>query len=131
MGRYLRQHENSNLYMDISYLSEVLENEGERAYYGAQLGDWIAANDKEARHIVYGTDWVMIGRHAYFAHYGATIKDFLERDCKLTKEQIDRILVVNPLRYLGLLAGRTRDRILKFYRDNRLPTPKWAGVRDA
>jgi len=117
--------------MDISYLSEILEHEEDRAYLGSLLHDWIVANDPEARHIVYGTDWVMIGRHAFFARYGATIRDFLERDCKLTKQQIERVLVINPLRYLGLLAGPTLERILKFYSDRELPAPKWSGVRDA
>jgi predicted TIM-barrel fold metal-dependent hydrolase len=131
IGRYLHAHPNSNLYMDISYLSEVLKDERERASLGAQLGDWINKNDADARHIVYGTDWIMLGREANSARYGATIRDFLGRDCSLSKQQVERILVINPLRYLGLLSGRTRERILRFYRDRGLPNPKWAQVRDA
>lgn len=132
IGRYLQAYPQSNLYMDISYLSEVLhEDQADRRRHGARLRKWVEACDPDARHIVYGTDWIMLGRDASYPHYAASIRSFLKEDCELSHQQVERILVFNALRYLGLHSGPTRERLLKFHRRHSSTLPAWATVRDA
>lgn len=125
IGRYVRDNPQSHLYMDISYLSEVLGG-GANGYYANQLAAWIKECDREARHIVYGTDWIMLGREQGFETYGKTIVRFLRKDCGLDDARIDRIMAGNALRFLGLDSGPTRERILSWKGG---PTPTWATIR--
>ncbi len=124
IGRYVRDNPDSHLYMDISYLSEVLEA-GSARYYADQLKAWIRECDREARHIVYGTDWIMLGREQEVGTYGSRIARFLGKDCGLEKRRIERIMAGNALRFLGLNAGPTRTSILSRYGER---TPAWAAL---
>ncbi len=124
IGRYVRNNPDSHLYMDISYLSEVLDA-GSARYHADQLKAWIRKCDREARHIVYGTDWIMLGREQEVGTYGSRIARFLGKDCGLDERRIDRIMAGNALRFLGLNAGPTRTRILIRYGER---TPAWAAL---
>jgi predicted TIM-barrel fold metal-dependent hydrolase len=121
IGNYIRENPASNLYMDISYFSEVMGQKDRRNWITAQLRDWLATCDREVRHLLFGTDWVMLGREPGYARYGLTVQDFLRDEICLTPEQLDRVMWGNAMRFLGLEPGQqTRERLLAFY-DNRRP----------
>jgi predicted TIM-barrel fold metal-dependent hydrolase len=122
IGQYVRDNPDSHLYMDVSYFSEVFPAEGRLDYVAKQLQDWIKECDPDARHILYGTDWIMLEQVPDFARYGVEVLSFLKDRCKLTDAQIDRVMWQNAMRFLGLDSGKTRDRMLTFYGSRR---PDW------
>lgn len=121
IGHYVRDHPSSHLYMDISYLSEIFDS-NRLNHIAGQMQDWIKDCDQDVRHIIFGTDWIMLDKATDFRTYGNRVIDFLTNGCNLTKEQLDRVMWQNAFRFLGLDSGKTRDRLLKFY-DGR--TPDW------
>ena len=123
IGRYVRANPASHLYMDISYFSEVFGTPGKQAYIADQLQRWIHDCDPEARHIIYGTDWIMLEQVPRFREYGTEVVAFLRDRCKLTADQIDRVMWKNAMRFLGLDGGKTRDRLLDFNGSRR---PDWS-----
>lgn len=125
IGRYVRDHPASHLYMDISYFSELVRS-GDRLDYSAdQLMAWIRDCDRDVRHILFGTDWTMIGKEQGFATYGLTVERFLTDRCHLTEAQINRVMWQNAMRFLGLDSGKTRKRLLDFYGSRR---PDWTRI---
>lgn len=122
IGKYVRANPDSHLYMDISYFSEVFPDEGRLEHVAKQLQDWISHCDPDARHILYGTDWIMLEQVPDYAKYGVEVLSFLKDRCKLTDAQIDRVMWQNAMRFLGLDSGKTRDRMLTFYGSRR---PDW------
>ncbi len=128
IGRYVRDNPRSNLYMDISYFSEIFGVDGRQDHVARQLQNWIKACDPDARHILYGTDWIMLERVEQFSVYGTDVQAFLKDRCHLSGPQIERIMWQNALRFFGLDSGKTRDRILKFYGARR---PEWTRLSPA
>ena len=122
IGRHVKANPQSHLYMDISYFSEVFKAPGQQDYVARQLQDWIRDFDGDVRHLIYGTDWIMLEREEKFPTYGTAVAAFLKDRCGLTDEQLDRVMWQNAMRYLGLDSGKTRDRLLKFYNGRQ---PAW------
>jgi predicted TIM-barrel fold metal-dependent hydrolase len=128
-GRYIKAHPDSHVYVDISYLTEVLGEGGEaRRRAAAKLRQWIGECDPDVRHILYGTDWTMVGREPDFPNYTSEVVKFLRDDCQLNEEQLDRIMMANAVRYLGLNPGeKTRKRLTAFYDRHGLPISRLPG----
>lgn len=122
IGRYVRDNPDSHLYMDISYFSETFGSPAELKYITGQLRDWIKDCDPDVRHILYGTDWTMLGQEPGWPTYGKTVQAFLKNSLMLTDRQIERVMWQNAMRYLGLDRGASRDRLLAFYGSRR---PEW------
>jgi hypothetical protein len=112
----------SHLYMDISYFSEVFKAPGQQCYVARQLQDWIRDFDSDVRHLIYGTDWIMLEREPDYPDYGTKVVQFLKDRCHLTDAQLDRVMWQNAMRYLGLDSGKTRQRLLDFYKGRQ---PAW------
>lgn len=125
IGRYVRDHPASHLYMDISYFSELIRSGNRLGYVADQLMAWIRDCDRDVRHILFGTDWTMIGKERGFAAYGLTVERFLTDRCHLTEAQINRVMWQNAMRFLGLDAGKNRARLLDFYGSRR---PDWTRI---
>jgi predicted TIM-barrel fold metal-dependent hydrolase len=121
IGTHVRAHPSSHLYMHISYLSEIFESD-RLDYIAGQMKDWIRHCDPDVRHIIFGTDWIMLDKATDFSTYGNDVIDFLTSRCNLTADQLDRVMWQNAFRFFGLDNGKTRDRLLRFY-DGR--TPDW------
>ena len=120
IGAYVRGAPASHLYMDVSYSSEVMGQKDRLDWISRQLRDWIATCDPEARHLVFGTDWVMLGREPGYERYGLTVQAFLTDRIGLSADQLDRVMWGNAMRFLGLDQGaRSRERLLAFYGNRR------------
>jgi predicted TIM-barrel fold metal-dependent hydrolase len=122
IGRYVAAHPDSHLYMDISYFSDIFDSPGKADRVARQLQDWIRECDREVRHIIFGTDWIMLDKEEGFPTYGTRVAAFLQDRCGLTDAQLDRVLWQNAMRFLGLDSGKTRERLLGFYGSRR---PVW------
>jgi predicted TIM-barrel fold metal-dependent hydrolase len=126
IGRYVKDHPQSHLYMDISYFSEALRTGVRTSYIAEQLRAWIHDCDREVRHIIFGTDWIMLDKEPGFENYGTIVMEFLTKDCALSSIQLDRVMWQNAMRFLGLDSGKTRDRLLKFYNGKQ---PVWTSLK--
>ncbi|MBW8724607.1 MAG: amidohydrolase family protein [Inquilinus limosus] len=123
IGGYIKANPDSHLYMDISYLSEALgTSPASRQCYADRLSGWVRDYDPKAEHILFGTDWIMVGIEKASDIYTQSVAGFLQNDCQFTDGQVNRILRQNAGRYLGLREGdETRNRILGFYAANDMP----------
>jgi hypothetical protein len=118
------------VYVDLSYFSEALTaDSAERARLATAFRKFIAEFDRDARHILFGTDWVMLGKESNHASYTIAVVDFLRRDCELDETRIQRILSENAVDFLGLrVPSHSRERILSFYRRHDLPETRFLQV---
>ncbi|MER9877951.1 MULTISPECIES: amidohydrolase family protein [unclassified Mesorhizobium] len=122
LGEFVKAHPRKNVVADISYFSEVLTAKSEtRRSLAASFRRWLAEFDPECDHILYGSDWIMLGKEAGYSHYIESINAFLRTDCGLSDDACDKIFRRNALRFLPLAPGsRGRDRLLAYYRKNGL-----------
>jgi predicted TIM-barrel fold metal-dependent hydrolase len=122
IGRYVRRRPDSNLYADISFLAEVYGERG-RLRSAERLREYLQF-DPGGRHLIFGSDWVMLGIHKKWGKppaYAAQVAAFL-RDCGLTGEEVEGVMEKNALRFLGLRRREaTRERLLSFYSVHGLP----------
>ncbi|AZO40321.1 amidohydrolase [Mesorhizobium sp. M7D.F.Ca.US.005.01.1.1] len=118
LGRHLKANPHANVVADLSYFSEVL-NAGatERKRLATDFRRFIDEFDPGIEHLVYGTDWIMIGLEGGYPHYAQSVDGFLRDDCGLNEEERGRIFRGNAVRFMGLGAGEpARRRLLRFYR---------------
>jgi predicted TIM-barrel fold metal-dependent hydrolase len=125
IGHYIRKTPTSHLYMDISYFSEALETGSRTRHITDQLKSWIHDCDPEVRHIIFGTDWIMLDKEPKSHLYGRKVMEFLTEACGLTEAQLNRVMWQNAMRFLGLDSGKTRERLLAFYNGRR---PPWTEI---
>lgn len=122
IGRYIQQNPDARLFADISFLGEVYDDRAGRRSRERMMR--YLAFDPGARHLVFGSDWVMLGLHKGWGKrppYASRVAAFLA-DCGLTGETLDGVMRGNALRFLGLGEGEaTRNRLLRFYAEHRLP----------
>ncbi|WP_246740748.1 amidohydrolase family protein [Mesorhizobium sp. NZP2298] len=122
LGEFVKAHPRQNVVADISYFSEVLTAKAEtRKSLAFSFRRWLAEFDPECDHILYGSDWIMLGKEAGYIHYIESVNAFLRTDCGLSEDACDKIFRRNALRFLPLAQGsRGRDRLLAYYRKNGL-----------
>lgn len=120
-GRYVKARPEASVFADISYRSNIFEP-AKRAACAAGLVAYIEEYDRDARHLVFGSDWVMMGMNKGWADYTHDVLEFLDKDCRLTSTQIENVLHLNAVRFLGLQeGGKSLSRIQRFYAANGLP----------
>lgn len=114
---------------DISYYSEVLAGSGEdRARFAALLASFIDRFDPECLHLVYGSDWMMLGAERGHESYARTIESFLANDVGLDSDRVERIMSGNACRLFGLAEGEpTRERLERFYERHGLDPSRLPG----
>ncbi|MDX8502113.1 amidohydrolase family protein [Mesorhizobium sp. VK4C] len=122
LGEFVKSHPRQNVVADISYFSEVLTANNEtRMSLAASFRRWLTEFDPDCDHILYGSDWIMLGKEAGYNHYVESINAFLRSECRLSDDACDKIFWRNALRFLPLAHGsRGRDRLLAYYRRNGL-----------
>jgi predicted TIM-barrel fold metal-dependent hydrolase len=73
-------------------------------------------NTKIRSRLMYGSDWLLLGREPGFEAYYAQVHDYLLQELGTSP---DEFFWKNAAGYLGLAQGdKTRDRLRKFYLDN-------------
>ena len=125
IGGILASAKAQYVYTDVSYLSEVLDQspagQAQLKKMGAQFTSFIVNYDKQAEHICYGSDWIMLGLESGHERYHVALGDFLRQDVQLNAAQLTNIYFGNAVRFLGLQPGdQNRARLEKFYRDNNI-----------
>jgi predicted TIM-barrel fold metal-dependent hydrolase len=115
----------SPAFSDLSYFSELLPDSREkRKELLLNLTAFRTAFPASADHLMFGTDWTMIGREAGFepkrkgVSYVDLVGEFLG-EAGYGYGDIDKIMFGNAVRFLGLGAGDrangTRGRLEAFY----------------
>jgi predicted TIM-barrel fold metal-dependent hydrolase len=128
IGRLIRARPSVGVFADLSYLSAVLGSDDKALDALAQTFKSYAGQfDPGLTRLLFGSDWIMLGREQGYASYAEKLVSFLTLRCGFNAEIVSRILVGNAVRFLGLeRGGPGRERILAFYRrhgiaETRLP----------
>ena len=105
------------IYADVSHHSEILPRTGntDLAKQGKALRRYLDRYDPAAEHIVYGTDWSMLGRIRGHEDYPARFADLL-RHAGLGPVARANLFYKNSRHFLGLQQGeKSYDRLRKYY----------------
>jgi predicted TIM-barrel fold metal-dependent hydrolase len=122
LGRYIKQAGDPPVFADVSYLTEVSGAEpASLEAYAAVLRRWMSEFDPECRHLMFGTDWTMLGLDRSYEDYTARLYAFFRDEMKFDRSRLNRLLFGNAGRFLGLRQDdKARARLLDFYARNKL-----------
>lgn len=116
IGRHIKANPGSPIVADLSYFSEVFGDRDERGRLAKHLTAFIREFDQGVSHIVYGSDWIMLGKEPGYQNYAESVERFLRDDCRLDESARRRIFRDNAVRFMGLgRSDRTRQRLTRFY----------------
>ncbi len=121
IGHYVKSHPQSQLYADISYLSQVLTRKKAPLELAAEgLIYYREMFDNECEHLLFGSDWMMLGQEPNHRFYIQYLIEFLDRKCNFSEKNINNILNNNAIRFLGISKSdtqnsKTRQRLKQFY----------------
>jgi predicted TIM-barrel fold metal-dependent hydrolase len=110
-----------NLYADLGDFSAILDRTaGETTDTNAILANLkvlVSANPVARSRVMYGTDWLLLGREPQSLQYYAKMQAQLAD--ALGVSDLSDLFWKNASRYLGMASGQpTRVRLTKFYTDN-------------
>lgn len=116
IARFVKESADQPLYADLAYYSSIMNAApAVRRTLAGYIKSYMRS-DPDMRHIVFGTDWIMLGNLPKVETYDGQIRDFLKTDCGLTDQQMANVLWRNSVRFLGLEAGAaSRKRLEAFY----------------
>ncbi|NGO52957.1 amidohydrolase family protein [Allomesorhizobium camelthorni] len=120
IGKTIDSDKRSNLFADLSYFSELVSPEVTETYrkeIRRQLGKWIRQYDRNAAHLMFGTDWSMMALETNYNNYIPRISEQLTL-ADVGPDQQQNIFWKNAARYLGLARrGQSRDRLAAYCRN--------------
>ena len=120
VARLIASGEYPYLYTDFGDLSNILDRDASDHTSGilCHVRDLVEANPILRERVLYGTDFILLGREPGFKRYYEEMNMRMQRT--LGAQQVDGLLADNAVRYLGLAAGEeTRKRLEAFYSCNR------------
>lgn len=133
IGETIQYDRRPYLFADLSYLYELVSPKVSPVYRQAireQLKAWINTYDRDVRHLLYGTDWTMIGQEPEHNNYLSRLDAELALT-GLTPSERQNVFWRNAARYLGLGRGRrTRIRIENYCLERGIETG-WLKAFDA
>lgn len=114
-----------NAYADLSYLNEVLEegftNRPRRERLARDIRTFIRAFDPAVDRLVFGSDWIMLGRERGNENYHGALAAFLRRDVGLEEGALAKVFGINAFRAIGWDGlSKAHSRMVSFYRKNDL-----------
>lgn len=123
LGRYLKEQPGAPVFADISFLTEIAGQSAEElAKYAGIVRRWIQEFDPGCEHLLFGSDWLMLGADAAYQGYTQRIATFFRNSVGLDDVRMARLFRVNSARFLGLRDNDpTRTRLLKFYDAHGVP----------
>jgi predicted TIM-barrel fold metal-dependent hydrolase len=123
LGRYLSSKPNAPVFADISYLTEIFEqSSNELTNYTKTMRRWIFEFDRECRHLMFGTDWTMLGANGAYERFSGGVYEYFRESVGLSTDQLNRLFVGNAATFLGLRErDPARKRLMGFYKKNSLP----------
>lgn len=132
LGQYIGAHPDRPVYADISFLSEIFGQPEVLQRTAAYVRKFVGMFDKDVRHLMFGTDWIMLGLDGGYPDYTTLIHDFFSGACGFLPEQMDRLMHGNAERFLGLSRGsQTWSRLTAYYSKNNLPLGRLQSIRGA
>jgi predicted TIM-barrel fold metal-dependent hydrolase len=131
LGRWLQRNPRATVYADISYLVEIVgRNPADLAKYDATMIEWVSRFDPECRHLMFGTDWMMLGLDKAYEGYTERVYQYFRRNIAFSDAMLSRLFSQNAATFLGLRQGdAARDRLRKFYRRHGLPEDRLPSFR--
>jgi predicted TIM-barrel fold metal-dependent hydrolase len=104
-------------FADLAYYEEVLNaSRAKRKVFADYLKFYRDNADHDLEHLMFGTDWVMLGNLPKAETYTGQIHDFLSKDCGFGKAALANIMWRSAVRFAGLGAGSgSRRRLERFY----------------
>jgi predicted TIM-barrel fold metal-dependent hydrolase len=109
----LMQRDGSRVFADLSYHSAALT--GDLGPQATALARFFERYDPEVRHLVFGSDWSMLGRERGHGQYVNRVESLLLQ-AGLDDEQLDRFFRRNAIDYLGLVEGEPSfERLERYY----------------
>ncbi|MFK3779556.1 amidohydrolase family protein [Agrobacterium sp. NPDC089420] len=132
-GSYIRDNPDAPVYADLSFFSELLNADSrQRSQLADDFNSWTEEFDRDADHLVFGTDWLMLGMHPGYGAYIPTVERFLVEDCKWPEHKLSKVFTTNALRFMGLQRGdKTLGRLEDFYRRNSLDVSRLQRLSDS
>jgi len=123
LGRWLQRNPSAAVYADISYLVEIVDRTpADQAKYDATVREWISQFDPECRHLMFGTDWMMLGLDKSYPDYTERVYQYFRRNIGFDGAMLARLFAGNAAAFLGLRQGDAcRARLMSFYRRHGLP----------
>lgn len=122
LGSFIKEHPNQPIFADISYFSEVLDSDPKvREQLASLVKRWTREFDPKLEHLIFGSDWIMLGQERGYEHYLESVNSFLRDSCGFNDETRERIFRGNALNFLPLQRNsRGRQRLLAWYVGNGL-----------
>lgn len=122
LGQQFRDHPDQPVFADLSYFSEILStDQATRKRVAAALKEFRREFDPTMSHLVFGTDWIMLGQEAGYKTYIKEVDRFLRDDCDFNEEARDRFFRGNALQFLPLAPGSVgHHRLLAYYERHNL-----------
>lgn len=116
IASFVKANPDQPVYADLAYYDSVMNvAPGARKAFAQNIQSYMLS-DPRMEHLVFGTDWIMLGNLPKVDTYDTQISDFLKNDCGLKSEQMDNVMWRNALRFLGLGSGaEPRKRLEAFY----------------
>jgi predicted TIM-barrel fold metal-dependent hydrolase len=106
-GHYIKDNPACNLVIDVSYYAEILyANQKDMDYYSSSFKSWIQTFDPNVEHVLFGTDWNLMGHEPAYPQFLETLYGFLKNDCGLSQDQLDQVMYKNALKFLHPTHGR-------------------------
>lgn len=123
LGRYLKEHPDAAVFADISFLTEIaVKSPEELATYGSLVKRWITEFDPACEHLLFGSDWLMLGADPAYEGYTKRVDVFFRERVGLGPAQMRRLYSSNAGRFLGLRNGdASQTRLKAFYKRHGVP----------
>jgi predicted TIM-barrel fold metal-dependent hydrolase len=122
----------SNVFADMSYLSEVLPGGTTAAHRAALLGylrAFLQQYDRNCERLMYGSDFAMLVREADYEEYLDSFRSYIAK-IELSENARSRLYRDNAVKYLGLNKNApTRSRLDAYYAKHGLD-PAWLSSLD-
>jgi predicted TIM-barrel fold metal-dependent hydrolase len=131
-SRLIKELGNNRLFADMSYLAELLPDRDPKIadHVRRSLRQYVQANDSKVRSLMYGSDWIMLGKEQAFESYESAIAAELTA-LPMTQAQIGRFFGGNAIRYLGLKQGQVNRQRIDQYNARHALSSKWLEEIDA
>lgn len=128
IGAFVKDRPGHPLFADIAYFVTALNGDRRRRAAIAELFNRYRINaDPNLEHVVFGSDWIMLGNVPGAQTYSGLVRDFLRIDCGLSDEAYANVMWRNATRFLGLKPGAApRARLEAFYRRHGLDAARLA-----
>lgn len=131
LGGHLKANPAAPVFADISYLTEIFgRSDVDLETYTATLKRWVKEFDPDCQHLMFGTDWTMLGLDKSYTTFSGSVHEYFRTkvfaygDGK-DDQRLKRLFSGNAARFLSLRADDPgRKRLEAFYTRNGLPASR-------